>query len=125
VVCRDLAELPDLRGGTDAMPGTPEKLAVVIERAARGWACFHPDDAAIDSAATDEADVETRQPGRHLPPKELRAAGYDEAAWRFQPRRPRVATRRGRRRDDDLSDADLVRNFLYGSPLPTWGGGGV
>ena len=30
---------------TDAPPGSEEKLAVMIDRAARGESCFHPDDA--------------------------------------------------------------------------------
>lgn len=30
---------------TDALPGTPEKLAVMHERAKRGETLFHPDDA--------------------------------------------------------------------------------
>lgn len=33
---------------TTALPGTPDKVAVMAERAARGETLFHPDDATLD-----------------------------------------------------------------------------
>jgi hypothetical protein len=39
--CREAALPP---APTAAPPGSPEKLAVLIERAAGGFACFHPGD---------------------------------------------------------------------------------
>ena len=36
---------------TDALPGTPEKVAVLMERARLGLALWHPLDATLESAA--------------------------------------------------------------------------
>jgi hypothetical protein len=36
---------------TNALPGTPEKIAVLIERARLGLALWHPLDATLESAA--------------------------------------------------------------------------
>jgi hypothetical protein len=35
---------------TDALPGTPEKVAVLMERARRGLSLWHPDDATLANA---------------------------------------------------------------------------
>lgn len=42
---------------TKALPGTPEKIAVLVERARRGQSLFHPDDAtSLPVSATDDHD---------------------------------------------------------------------
>ena len=44
----------DPLGGTDAVPGSPEKVCVIEDRARRGVALFHPLDLKLKSARTDE-----------------------------------------------------------------------
>jgi len=50
------ARLPE---PTDALPGSPEKVAVLMDRARRGLALWHPLDATLEKAApvADEADT--------------------------------------------------------------------
>ncbi len=53
---QDKGGMPDLTGGrphpaepTDALPGSPEKVDVLAERASRGEVLWHPDDARPDA----------------------------------------------------------------------------
>ena len=43
-LCGDNKDLPLCPWATDAQPGTPEKMSVMLRRAETGYAIFHPDD---------------------------------------------------------------------------------
>jgi hypothetical protein len=55
--------LPD--APTQALPGTPEKIAVLAERVRRKQALWHPDDATgLPASVADDRDDRPGQPGR-------------------------------------------------------------